>query len=61
MRRVLKFLEWRVQWWQEHQAVRNVQGNSELAEGLVAFAWEQESLQTVLRENFEALWKMPLE
>ncbi|PBK66191.1 hypothetical protein ARMSODRAFT_989543 [Armillaria solidipes] len=61
MRRVLKFLGWRARWWQERQAVRNVQGDDGLAEGLVAFAREQESLQTALRENFEALWKMPLE
>ncbi|SJL10440.1 uncharacterized protein ARMOST_13826 [Armillaria ostoyae] len=61
MRCVLKFLEWRGQWWQERQVARNVEGDDGLAEGLASYAREQEVLQTGLMQSFEALWKTPLE
>ncbi|PBK59169.1 hypothetical protein ARMSODRAFT_983262 [Armillaria solidipes] len=61
MRRVLKFLEWKGQWWRERQGARGIDGDDGLAEGLASYAQDQEALQTRLMQTFEALWKTPLE
>ncbi|SJL15739.1 uncharacterized protein ARMOST_19244 [Armillaria ostoyae] len=61
MRRVLKFLAWKADWWEARRVAREVAGNDRLAEGLFAYAHEQANLQCQLKDKFEVLWKMPLE
>jgi Mn-containing catalase len=55
MRRTLKFLEWRAEWWRvkaHSRAVREIG----LQEALRAFALQQSSLHTKLSASFRTMW-----
>lgn len=57
---VLAFLEWKAEWWNQHQQPRS-DVSRELTEALSAYALTQEKLQRSLANHFRTLWKLPLE
>ncbi|PPQ81349.1 hypothetical protein CVT26_014500 [Gymnopilus dilepis] len=59
MRRTLKYLEWRANWWISRIGQRTASGS--LAEGLSAYASSQASVQSSLAAHFRELWKNPLQ
>ncbi|KAF9551575.1 hypothetical protein CPC08DRAFT_738301 [Agrocybe pediades] len=59
MRRTVLFLEWKARWWDQCVASRQVD-SKELAEGLRAYASSQAGLQRSLLEDFQRIWKAPL-
>lgn len=59
MRRTLKFLEWRSQWWKDKPASW-LGVSPQLSEGIRAYALEQADIQRRLADSFELLWKTPL-
>ncbi|KAM6489539.1 hypothetical protein JOM56_014958, partial [Amanita muscaria] len=61
MRRILEFLRWRTQWWEERQYLRSVRNDVALEEGIRAYARTQADLQSQLSHAFRALWKYPLQ
>ena len=61
MRRVIAFLGWKVEWWKARQMARTDVTNKDLLEGLQAYAKVQADLQKTLREDFCAIWKLPLD
>lgn len=59
MRRTVKFLEWRSEWWQKKPTSWSGV-SAQLSEGLRAYAMEQAATQKSLAECFEVLWETPL-
>ena len=59
MRRVIEFLEWRAQWWEQRISCRR-DVSSEVKEGLEAYVVKQAALQRALSASFQVLWKTPL-
>ena len=60
MRRVIAFLGWKAEWWIARRTGRTDVTNKELLEGLQAYAEVQADLQKTLKEDFRAIWKLPL-
>lgn len=61
MRRTLEFLEHRASWWEDRRNARSNKGvDSEMGEGICAFAVEQAAMQTTLAAHFKTLWSTPL-
>jgi len=60
MRRVIAFLGWKAEWWIARRTGRTDVTNKELLEGLQAYAEVQADLQKTLKEDFCAIWKLPL-
>ncbi|KAK0225741.1 hypothetical protein IW262DRAFT_1267130 [Armillaria fumosa] len=58
MRRTLKFLEWRGEWWRERCSTRNV--DTTLHEALEVYALKQSDLQRKLAVKFQDTWPMAL-
>ncbi|KAK0220577.1 hypothetical protein IW262DRAFT_1448720 [Armillaria fumosa] len=58
MRRTLKFLEWRGEWWRERHSTRNV--DAALHEALEAYALKQSDLQCKLAVKFRDTWSTAL-
>jgi len=61
MRRVIAFLDWKTTWWVDRQEARTDVTSSDLREGLQAYAEVQADLQKMLKESFQAIWKLPLD
>ncbi|KDR67160.1 hypothetical protein GALMADRAFT_45461, partial [Galerina marginata CBS 339.88] len=59
MRRVLAYLDWKAGLWINRQNTRPV-GDVVLQEGLKAYCLDQSSLQLVLKDSFQVIWKRPL-
>lgn len=59
MRRVLKYLEWKAEWWDGKADARSDGGHA-LTEGIKAYAVKQATLQQTLAASFKHLWKTPL-
>jgi hypothetical protein len=59
MRRTLKFLEWKADWW-EKKGFERTGVLPDLAEGLLAYSKEQAGLQMRLHKSFSAMWGKPL-
>ena len=60
MRRVLESLRWKAQWWKEREEQQDVTGK-DLREGLQSYAQTQGNIQLSLANEFEHLWKTPLD
>lgn len=60
MHRVLKYLEWKANWWKS-QAGGRPQESAELKEGIAAFAFKNSKIQLSLRDSFQKLWGSPLQ
>ena len=60
MNRVLKYLEWKSEWWRQRA---NVRGDltKDVTEGIRAYAQDQADVQTALRSHFRRLWEAPLQ
>ncbi|SJL06992.1 uncharacterized protein ARMOST_10334 [Armillaria ostoyae] len=58
MRRTLRFLEWRGEWWRERRSTRNV--DTALHEALEAYALKQSDLQHKLAVKFRDTWSTAL-
>ena len=56
MRRVSVFLEWKSNWWLQHQELRKGLSR-DLDEGMRAFAMGQADLQQRLAAHFQEIWK----
>ncbi|KDR74714.1 hypothetical protein GALMADRAFT_70522 [Galerina marginata CBS 339.88] len=59
MRCVLKYLEWKSDWWKKRGEMRS-EVSRELKEGLHAFAASQADVQEALASHFRKLWEAPL-
>jgi hypothetical protein len=59
MRRTLKFLEWRANWWRQRVSMRPM-SDIVMREALRAFALDQAALQDRLAISFKELWQRPL-
>ena len=59
--RVIAFLGWKVEWWKARRTARTNITNKDLLEGPQAYAKVQADLQKTLREDFCAMWKLPLD
>ena len=58
MRRVLHFLDWRVQWWHEH--AKSIECNDDgVSEGLQVYALRQSDLHLHLLISFKKNWDQP--
>ena len=59
MRRVVEFLKWKSKWW----VLRTGHWSADegLAEGLRTYAHKQSLLQNNLSQQFQAIWKKPLQ
>jgi hypothetical protein len=56
MRRVLAFLQWHAEWWEERQNV--LQGlEMEHEEGVVAYARKQAQIRWSIRTTFKNMWR----
>ncbi|KAG1843694.1 hypothetical protein C8R48DRAFT_618502 [Suillus tomentosus] len=55
MRRVLQFLDWQAEWWDEQQDRRDCETTAE-REGLVAYANKQADIRRRLASRFRLLW-----
>ena len=60
MNRVLKYLEWKSEWWRQRADTRSGLPK-DLAEGVRAYAQDQADVQTALRIHFRRLWDTPLQ
>ena len=60
MNRVLKYLEWKSEWWRQRAAART-DLNKYLTEGIRAYAQDQADVQAALRVHFRKLWETPLQ
>lgn len=60
MNHVLKYLEWKSEWWRQHADARPGL-MKELTEGIRAYAHDQANVQTALRIHFCSLWDTPLQ
>jgi len=60
MNRVLKYLEWKSEWWRQRADARPGL-TKDLTEGLRAYAHDQADIQTALRVHFRKLWDAPLQ
>ncbi|KAJ6557792.1 hypothetical protein B0H19DRAFT_946380, partial [Mycena capillaripes] len=58
MRRVLRYLGWQAQWWQEQAALR-AEVSSEVAQGLRSYALKQVAWNDRLADFFCTEWNMP--
>jgi hypothetical protein len=56
MRRVLEFLDWHANWW-EAQAARWAELETEMMEGLAAYAHRQSTIRRALRDHFAHIWR----
>jgi hypothetical protein len=56
MRRVLEVLEWHSVWWEGQQTWRG-NLNTELNEGMVAYASKQATVRRLIRKSFNHLWR----
>ncbi|PPQ76700.1 hypothetical protein CVT26_004470 [Gymnopilus dilepis] len=59
MNRVLKYLEWKADWWRSRVDLRGDM-SSDLREGLRAFALSQADVQSALAVYFRRIWDAPL-
>ncbi|KAF7294444.1 CxC2 domain-containing protein [Mycena kentingensis (nom. inval.)] len=57
MRRVLRYLEWQANWWEEQQGRRVVEGS--IAAGLEAYARKSAGFSVSLRQHLEIRWAQP--
>lgn len=55
MRRVLVFCQWKAEWWDRRQQMR-AEVDSELAEGLAAYAKEQAARERFWAADWETKW-----
>jgi hypothetical protein len=55
MRRVLAFLKWHIQWWEERATLRTF-ARAEETEGFVAYAKRQGAVRRALLMSFEDRW-----
>lgn len=55
MRRVLHFLDWQANWWDDQQDRRDCETPAE-HEGMVAYANKQADIRRRLAERFRLLW-----
>ncbi|PPR02783.1 hypothetical protein CVT26_009394 [Gymnopilus dilepis] len=60
MQRVLKYLDWKANWWRERTSMR-AGLVPDLAEGVQAFALTQVDVQLALASHFKDLWDAPLQ
>lgn len=60
MSRVLKYLEWKGDWWMSRSQARPDE-SPELREGISVFAIKSSKIQLELRESFRKLWDSPLQ
>ena len=60
MRRVLESLKWKAWWWKERQDQRDDVGK-DFREGLQSYAQTQGSIQLALANEFQHMWKAPLD
>ena len=60
MNRVLKYLEWKSEWWRKHADAR-VDLMKDIKEGIRAYAHDQANIQTALHSHFQRLWETPLQ
>ncbi|PPQ76859.1 hypothetical protein CVT26_001497 [Gymnopilus dilepis] len=60
MQRVLKFLEWKADWWRQRATMR-AGLVTDLGEGVQAFALTQVDVQLALASHFKKLWDTPLQ
>jgi len=60
MRRVLESLKWKARWWKERQDQRDDVGK-DFREGLQSYAQTQGSIQLALANEFQHMWKAPLD
>jgi len=60
MNRVLKYLEWKSEWWMQRADSRSGLPKH-LAEGVRAYAQDQADIQTALCMHFRRLWEAPLQ
>ena len=60
MNRVLKYLEWRSEWWRQCANVRTGL-TKDLTEGINAYAQDQADVQNALCMHFRRLWAAPLQ
>ncbi|KAJ7186909.1 hypothetical protein C8R46DRAFT_1206901 [Mycena filopes] len=56
MKRVLRFLRWRAQWWEERRAKRRLNVTPELRAGLEAYAARQAWLAREVARKFKRVW-----
>ncbi|SJL08299.1 uncharacterized protein ARMOST_11662 [Armillaria ostoyae] len=61
MRRVLEFLRWKANWWEEWLHSRDVRHDEALREALAMYACCQRDLQAMLKSTFCEMWMKPLE
>jgi len=59
MHRVVEFLKWKLKWWVLRTGYWSA--DEGLAEGLHAYAHQQSLLQNNLSQQFQAIWKTPLQ
>ena len=55
MRRVIEFFEWKANWWVEQKGLRT-DINSELADGLQAYAEKQAHILRTMAKKFGGMW-----
>jgi len=60
MRRVLRFLEWKAEWWADKVGGDSDMPTSGVSAGMRAYALQQADLQTSLKKHFIRLWESPL-
>ena len=60
MNRVLKYLEWKSEWWRRRADARSGL-SKDLAEGVRAYAQDQADIQAALCMHFRRLWEAPLQ
>ncbi|KJA15107.1 hypothetical protein HYPSUDRAFT_208168 [Hypholoma sublateritium FD-334 SS-4] len=60
MRRMLDFLKYKADWW-ENEAMSRMTASPELREGLSSYAASQADVQTGLASSFVWLWRKPLD
>ena len=60
MNRVLKYLEWKSEWWRQRADARSGLPK-DLTEGVRAYAQDQADIQAALHTHFRRLWEAPLQ
>ena len=60
MNRVLKYLEWKSEWWMQRADMRKGL-TRDFTEGIRAYAQDQADVQTALHVHFHRLWEVPLQ
>ncbi|PPQ82319.1 LOW QUALITY PROTEIN: hypothetical protein CVT25_008447 [Psilocybe cyanescens] len=61
MRRTVAFLDWKANWWRNHQRSRAATESKALLEGISVYSLSQADVQDSLANHFCGLWKAPLQ